>query len=83
VGSSAREQRDVLAEEFELFAKRLSEVAPPSGSVPAKHVAIGLIALMYGGISLARAFAGTPLSDEVLRACRALGRLALSTAGEP
>jgi TetR/AcrR family transcriptional repressor of nem operon len=83
VGSSAREQRDVLAEEFELFAKRLSTVAPSPEPVPAKHVAIGLIALMYGGISLARAFAGTPLSDEVLRACRAFGRLALFTESEP
>jgi TetR/AcrR family transcriptional repressor of nem operon len=83
VGSSAREQRDVLAEEFELFAKRLSVVAPSPGHVPAKHVAIGLIALMYGGISLARAFAGTALSDEVLRACRAFGRLALLTESEP
>jgi len=31
---------------------------------------------MYGGLSLARAVKGTELSDEVLRACRALGAAA-------
>jgi hypothetical protein len=28
---------------------------------------------MYGGLSLARAVKGTPLSDEILRACRMAG----------
>jgi TetR/AcrR family transcriptional repressor of nem operon len=36
-------------------------------------VAIAAVALMYGGLSLARAVAGTPLSDEILKACRAAG----------
>jgi hypothetical protein len=36
-------------------------------------LAIGLVALMYGGLSLSRAVRGTELSDEILRACRALG----------
>lgn len=82
VASSAQAQREVLAEEFGAFAKELA-VLSPSAAAPARHVAIGLIALMYGGISLARAFAGTELSDEVLRACRAFGRLALSRGEEP
>ena len=33
-----------------------------------------MIALMYGGISLARAVKGAELSDEILRACRAFGK---------
>jgi TetR/AcrR family transcriptional repressor of nem operon len=40
-------------------------------------LAIGLVALMYGGLSLSRAVKGTDLSDEVLRACRALGAAAV------
>ncbi len=39
--------------------------------------ALGVIALLCGGLSLARALKGTPLSDEMLEACRALGRAAL------
>jgi TetR/AcrR family transcriptional repressor of nem operon len=38
---------------------------------------VGLVALMYGGLSLARAVKGTGLSDEVLRACRALASAAV------
>jgi TetR/AcrR family transcriptional repressor of nem operon len=36
-----------------------------------------IVALMYGGLSLSRAVKGTELSDEVLRACRALGAAAV------
>jgi TetR/AcrR family transcriptional repressor of nem operon len=36
-----------------------------------------MVALMYGGLTLARAVRGSELSDEILRACRAFGRLAL------
>jgi TetR/AcrR family transcriptional regulator, transcriptional repressor for nem operon len=71
VGTRAPEHRDVLAEQVEAFGARLeddlSEVAPR------RLMAIALIALMYGGLSLARAVRGTALSDEVLRACRMLG----------
>ncbi|MGA9521776.1 MAG: TetR/AcrR family transcriptional regulator [Myxococcaceae bacterium] len=36
--------------------------------------ALALIALMYGGLSLARAVRGTKLSDEILEACRQFGQ---------
>jgi TetR/AcrR family transcriptional repressor of nem operon len=49
---------------------------PATGSLSRRHVALGIVALMYGGLSLARAVRGTDLSDEILRACRSLGRLA-------
>ena len=38
-----------------------------------RALALGLVALMYGGLSLARTLRGTALSDEVIRARRALG----------
>jgi TetR/AcrR family transcriptional repressor of nem operon len=37
-----------------------------------REKAIGLIALMYGALTLSRAVAGTPLSDELLKASRAM-----------
>jgi TetR/AcrR family transcriptional repressor of nem operon len=43
-------------------------------------MAIGLVALMYGGLSLSRALKGSDLSDEVLRACRMLGAAVIRTA---
>ena len=42
-----------------------------------RHLALGLLALMVGGLGLARALRGSALSDEVIKACRAFGRLAL------
>lgn len=43
-----------------------------------RQKALGLIALMYGALSLSRAVAGTPLSDEFLRAAKKLGEQALA-----
>ena len=42
-----------------------------------RHAALATLALMYGGLSLARALRGTPLSEEVLAACREYARTAL------
>jgi TetR/AcrR family transcriptional repressor of nem operon len=42
-----------------------------------RQEAIGLIALMYGALSLSRAVADTPLSDELLRAARKLAERVL------
>ena len=43
-----------------------------------REKAVGLIALMYGALSLSRAVAGTPLSDEFLRAAKKVGERALA-----
>lgn len=43
---------------------------------------MALVALTYGGLSLARALRGTEGSDEMLRACRALGAAAIRS-GNP
>jgi len=78
IGSTAEEHRAVLSEQIEAMAVGLqSQLPTPRGVVSPRHLAIGLAALMYGGLSLARALRGTGLSDEVLKACREIGGLAL------
>ncbi len=72
IGTTAPEHAEVLAEQIDLIAKRLAALLPNSAA-PRRTRALGLVALMVGGLTLARAVRGTPLSDEVIRACRALG----------
>lgn len=59
----------------QLVTKLTDELATPFGhGKKARARALGCVALMIGGISLARAFRGTPLSGEVLEATRMLAR---------
>jgi TetR/AcrR family transcriptional repressor of nem operon len=67
--------RYVLAEQVEAFAGELQGYLRTNDVLQRRHLALGLLALMYGGISFARALRGTPLSDEMIRACRAFGRI--------
>jgi TetR/AcrR family transcriptional repressor of nem operon len=71
--------REVLGEQFALLVRALEPLVP-GRTTSARTFALGMAALMYGGLSMARALGKTELSDEVLRACRSLGRLALSAA---
>ncbi len=78
IGTTAPEHADVLSEQLDLFARELEQRLPKTRSAESRtpsnrNLAIGLVALMYGGITLSRALRGTPLSDEILRACRAVG----------
>jgi TetR/AcrR family transcriptional regulator, transcriptional repressor for nem operon len=75
IGTAAPEHRAVLAGEVEALAGGLSEHLIGSGtaSLSRRQLALGLVALMYGGLSLARALRGSELSDEMLKACRAIG----------
>jgi TetR/AcrR family transcriptional repressor of nem operon len=76
VATSAGEHRAVLAAEVEAMAQQLqSQLGPGAGPSP-RQLALGLVALMYGGLALARALRGSELSDEVLKACRAIGTAA-------
>jgi TetR/AcrR family transcriptional regulator, transcriptional repressor for nem operon len=77
VGTSAPQHRDVLAEQVQALASGLEEQLPTGRLVPRHAMALALVALMYGGLSLARALRGTELSDEMLRSCRALGAAAI------
>jgi TetR/AcrR family transcriptional repressor of nem operon len=77
VATTAPEHRRVLAEQVETFADELQRLLPRADRLAPRQLAIGLLALMVGGLGLARALRGTALSDEVIKACRAFGRLAL------
>lgn len=77
VATTAPEHSAVLAELVDAFAKELGAHLPTGDGLHRRHLAIALFALMYGGLSLARALRGTELSDEVIKACRAFGRVAL------
>ena len=76
IGTGAPEHREVLQGEVEALAAGVAQHLTPTAPLSRRQIALGLVALMYGGLSLARALRGTPLSDEVLKACRAVGSLA-------
>jgi TetR/AcrR family transcriptional regulator, transcriptional repressor for nem operon len=75
VATRAAEHREALERQLEAMAAEL-RAHLPAGAVPPRPLALGLIALMYGGLSLARALGPNAASDEMLAACRALGGLA-------
>jgi TetR/AcrR family transcriptional repressor of nem operon len=64
-----------VASEVELYAKELQAHLPRSAS--ARRAALATFALMYGGLTLARAVGTGALSDEILLACRDFARAAL------
>jgi TetR/AcrR family transcriptional repressor of nem operon len=76
VGTTASAHSETLSEQINALTSGLEALLPASGALPRRYVALGLVALMVGGLSLSRALRGTPLSDEVLKASRALGALA-------
>jgi TetR/AcrR family transcriptional repressor of nem operon len=73
VGTTAHEHHDVVGEQVEALAAGIEGELPAAPVLGRRQLALGLVALMYGGLSLARALKGTALSDELLKACRALG----------
>lgn len=65
IATTAPEHGPVLAEVLEaLIAKLTDEVGD-------RRRAVGIAATMIGGLTLARATSGQPISDEILSACRA------------
>ncbi|WP_224366911.1 TetR/AcrR family transcriptional regulator [Hyalangium versicolor] len=62
--------RSALSTELGQFVSSLEGVLGPGSG--RREEAVGLVALMYGALSLSRAVDGTPLSDEFLRAAKAL-----------
>jgi TetR/AcrR family transcriptional repressor of nem operon len=75
VATTANEHAEVLGEELDAFATDLEAYLPATDKLSRRHLALATLALMYGGLSLARAVRGTALSDEIIRACRGFGRL--------
>jgi TetR/AcrR family transcriptional repressor of nem operon len=74
IATTAPEHSPVLREQLETLTERMEEHLPPS-KLSKRELALGLVALMYGGLTLSRALKGSALSDEMLKACRALGAL--------
>ncbi len=62
--------RDALAVEIDSFVSELEPKLGEAGVASPRGEALASLSLMVGGMTLARALNGTPLSDEVLRACR-------------
>ena len=77
VATTSPAHGEVLGEQVDAFASELQQLLPKGDRLPPRQVALGLLALMVGGLGVARAVRGTALSDEVIKACRAFGRLAL------
>jgi len=67
--------RRALAEELE---GHVAAFVGPSAPARRRHQALGALALMVGGLALARATKGTPLSEAVLESCIQFGRAALA-----
>src|SRR5438445_570843 len=68
VGTTAPQHRAVIGHQVTALVDGLAQRLPATAIVPRRTLAIGLVALMYGGLSLARAVKGTELSDAVLSA---------------
>ncbi len=73
LGEAAREDaevREALAAEIEDTIEEISSRLVEEGAGDPRGEALAALSTMVGGLTLARALAGTPLSDAVLRACR-------------
>lgn len=68
--------RGALEAELEGFVRSFAALLGDGAA--RREEALGLIAMMYGALSLSRAVAGTGLSDEFLRAARRMGERALA-----
>ncbi|MHB8895883.1 MAG: TetR/AcrR family transcriptional regulator [Candidatus Geothermincolia bacterium] len=62
--------REVLAEEIDIDVSDMAERLKDAGVDKPRGEALAALSIMVGGLTLARALKGTPLSDEVLKACR-------------
>jgi len=63
--------REVLAEELDSTVEEMESRLRDEGAEDPRGEAMAALATMVGGLALARASRGTPLSDEMLKACRA------------
>ncbi len=73
LGEAAREDaevREALAGEVGDMVKSIAAHLGEAGSPDPRGEALATFSLMVGGLAMARALAGTPLSDAFLRACR-------------
>jgi TetR/AcrR family transcriptional repressor of nem operon len=62
--------RQPLVDAFEIAAREFQARAPARAGLSARERALATLALCIGGLALARALKGHPVSDELIRACR-------------
>jgi TetR/AcrR family transcriptional repressor of nem operon len=77
------EHREALGEHVARMATELEPLLAAVGRCDSRDLALGVVALMYGGLSLSRALQGSELSDEILTSCRTLAESALGSSGSP
>ena len=70
IAAAPDEVRRAFAEAFESRVKAFEAQVSPVAGVTARERALATMALTIGGILLARAVRGTPMSEEMLTACR-------------
>lgn len=75
VAREGGDYREALADELAGFVDTLTKALGEGR----RDDAVAMVALMYGALSLSRAVAGTPLSDELLRAARRFGERAVAS----
>ena len=79
LGRGEGDLAEPLCNYLEGIAAALAERVTPPGGIPAEERALATLALMVGGVALARATGRGELSDRILRSCR---RMALAGVGE-
>ena len=77
IATTAPAHAPALAEQIEALSDGMRPLVPERPGITSRQLALGLAALMIGGLTLARATRGTPLSDQVLSSSRALARVVL------
>ncbi len=70
VARADKPTRQAMAAAFEPTVAAFAAHAPATGRASARERALATLALCVGGLALARALRGHPLSDELIRACR-------------
>ena len=75
--TGAGEHPATLQEGVEPLASELGGKLPDASPASRRTNALAVIAIMFGGLTFARALRGTAISDEILRACRAFARRGL------
>jgi TetR/AcrR family transcriptional repressor of nem operon len=70
VAAGSRALRLAFADALELRVRAFEAQLPESGAASARERALATMALTIGGLLLAKASAGSPLSNALLAACR-------------
>jgi len=77
VARAGEPYRSALEKELSSFIKSFAQMIDVGSE--SREKAVALLVLMYGGLSLSQAVAGTPLSDEFLQAGKKLSEQCLAT----